>query len=134
MIENLLFFTAPSNDIELYVKTLSSFHLRAALANLRCSGHNLSIEKGRHANIERSLRICNCCNTGQIEDEYHFISICSSFSDIRLSYIPDMAQNPSYHSFTQLFQSKNVVNLSKYIFAAFKKRKEILKDDIDMLY
>jgi hypothetical protein len=43
---------------EVYLSTLSSFKLRNALAKLRCSSHDLQIEKGRHLAIPQQERIC----------------------------------------------------------------------------
>ena len=40
---------------------------RNVLCRFRCSGHNFMIEKGRHLNIERSLRLCQFCNSNVIE-------------------------------------------------------------------
>ena len=42
------------------------------LCKFRCSGLNLMIEKGRHLNIDRNLRLCQFCNSNVKEDEYHF--------------------------------------------------------------
>ena len=42
------------------------------LCKFRCSGLNFMIEKGRHLNIDRSLRLCQFCNSNVIENEYHF--------------------------------------------------------------
>ena len=41
----------------------------------RLSNHNLMIEKGRHRNVDESLRFCPFCpNT--VEDEIHFLLQC----------------------------------------------------------
>ena len=60
-----------SFEYEKYLEVLNSKELNG-LCRFRCSGHNLMIEKGRHLNIERSLRLCQFCNANVIEDEYHF--------------------------------------------------------------
>jgi hypothetical protein len=45
--------------------------------------HSLNIETGRYYNIDRHARICNMCKNNNIEDEYHFISECSKYMEIR---------------------------------------------------
>ena len=32
-------------------------------------------------------RYCLCCNSNDIEDEFHFVCVCPSFNDIRKKYI-----------------------------------------------
>ena len=48
---------------------------RKMLANFRCSGHNLTVEKGRHTRVEMECRFCSFClerNVFSIEDEFRF--------------------------------------------------------------
>ena len=41
-------------------------------------------------------RCCLCCDTRDLEDEYHFIYICSCYVVIRRKYLhKDLYQNPS---------------------------------------
>ena len=53
---------------EKYLKCIKADSRRISLARLRCSAHKLAIEEGRLRNIERSLRLCQFCNSGAIED------------------------------------------------------------------
>ena len=46
------------------------------ITRFRISSHNLLIEMGRHRNVQRRNRTCQFCNTGEIEDEFHFILKC----------------------------------------------------------
>ena len=70
---------------EKYLECITNTNHRTKLARFRCSSHNLEIEIGRYnyRRVERQNRACRCCNVGMIEDEYHFLLVCSSFSDIR---------------------------------------------------
>ena len=61
--------SSPYLKPEKYLHVINSFWARKHLA----------IEKGRHAKLERHRRICNMCNLGCVEDEYHFILICPKF-------------------------------------------------------
>ena len=85
------------------------FYLRKAFARFRTSSHKLSIEIGRHHNINRADRICNFCfnqhNTITIEDEYHAFFICPKFDALRETYlIPWYRQGDSRPEFFRLMQ------------------------------
>ena len=60
---------------------------RCHLARLRISAHTLAIETGRHARpkVPVNQRVCQMCNSGSIEDEMHFVTICDKFRQIRQS-------------------------------------------------
>ncbi len=53
-------------------------NLRVHLVKLRISVHPLRIQTGRYArnNTPRNERYCLCCNSRDIEDEFHFVCIC----------------------------------------------------------
>ena len=55
------------------------------LSRLRMSAHDLRIQSGRFSSnrIRREERYCLCCNSSDIEDEYHFILICPCFNELR---------------------------------------------------
>ena len=102
--------------------------LRIALSRLRLSSHPLLIETGRYGNnrTERRLRLCTFCNTGDIEDEFHFIVICPLYTDIRKIYIDRYYyKKPSVFKFTELMNSSDdvkLLKLGKFIFKAFSIR------------
>ena len=52
---------------------------RNTIAKLRLSSHPLLIETGRYTGIPRAERICGHCNSRDIEDEYHFVLLCSKY-------------------------------------------------------
>ena len=73
-------------DVESYISFDIPYELRAILANFRCSGHKLMIEKGRHDDIDAQFRFCPICITDNIhimEDEYHFFFECTVYEHIR---------------------------------------------------
>ena len=102
---------------------------RVALSKLRLSAHSLLIETGRYARskIDRSERRCTFCDTGDLEDEYHFTLICSRYIEIRRLYLKQYYyRHPSVHKFIQLMQTSNkkeLKNLCRYLFEAFNIRK-----------
>ena len=60
-----------------YVDILKNKNERAMLSKLRISAHKLAIEGGRYLNIPKHERICTACNSGEVEDEEHFLLNCS---------------------------------------------------------
>ncbi|XP_052255506.1 uncharacterized protein LOC127861165 [Dreissena polymorpha] len=63
--------------------------LRTQFVKLRISVHSLRIQTGRYGrnNIPRNERYCVCCNSRDIEDEFHFVCICPCFSVLRQKYL-----------------------------------------------
>ena len=53
---------------------------RKLLARLRCSSSELNIERERWDNIRREDRKCRVCDTGQVEDEKHFLLDCHGYN------------------------------------------------------
>ena len=110
--------------------------LRFYISRFRLSAHSLRIQSGRYARnaIPRNERYCLCCQTANIEDIFHFILICPCYRELRERYINNYYYHrPSMYKLTELFKSSNMtilVNLSKYIKVALKKRSNILNNDI----
>ena len=74
-------------DVESYISLDIPYELRAILANFRCSGHKLMIEKGRNDDIDAQFRFCPICITDNIhimEDEYHFFFECTAYEHIHI--------------------------------------------------
>ena len=86
------------------------------------------METGRYQNIELSRRICTICRQC-IEDEFHFILVCPKYKELRVKFIKKYYwSRPSVFKFIELLSLKNIkqlTNLGKYIFNAFKIRDNI---------
>ena len=117
---------------ERYLDLVTIRKFRHSLAQIRTRHHDLEIERGRYRNIPRNQRLCRIC-LDTVEDEYHFILRCNGYNDIRNTYLPYKFYNPpSLHKFNLLMssQSANIIqSLALFIFHAFKKRNELLKQD-----
>ena len=113
--------------LETYLNCLPK-HLRYFLAKLRLSSHSLRIETGRYSRpkIERSQRYCELCANLELEDEYHFVIVCTIHNDLRKLYIKKYyTTRPSFFKFCQLMQSQNrkeLYNLVLYIKLAMNRR------------
>jgi len=55
---------------------------RKALAQLRAGSHWLGVESGRHvaAALHRSQRLCQRCDSGEVDDEAHMVFRCAALS------------------------------------------------------
>ena len=69
-----------------YVDILYRKTDRSTLCKIRLSAHNLEIEKGRQLSIPTNERLCKICNSGNIEDEQHFLFSCHKYSFVRDQY------------------------------------------------
>ena len=65
-----------------------------------------------------------------IEDEYHFICICSPFSDLRKKFLPeDVINNPNEQNLLLLMNSQDPIvirSLAVYVNEAFKLRMNLI--------
>ena len=70
--------------------------------------------------VIRAQRICTLFNKSDIEDEYHFVLVCSVYSILRQEYIrPYYYNRPSVYKFTLLMQTKQqgvLQKLGKYVY------------------
>ena len=97
---------------EPYLNILTDKDLRKHYARLRTSSHTLHIETGRFIKTPPELRLCQLCESGEIEDETHFLTTCSLYKSERdklFTYIENTCQN-----FTHL----NPVNKLIWLFSA----------------
>ena len=133
-----------STQLKLYSHVKTSFccedylncipkSLRYHLSRLRMSAHDLRIQSGRFARnrIRREERYCLCCNSSDIEDEYHFIIICPCFNEIRKKYVNDFyTKRPSVFKFMNLLSETDkgtVYKLAQYIKEASAQRTLLLR-------
>jgi hypothetical protein len=65
-----------------YLEEIKSKANRRMLACLGTGSHTLRVDTGWWAGKARSSRVCPICNSGAIENEYHFIFECP-YGEIR---------------------------------------------------
>ena len=70
-------------SMEPYLTKIKNPSIRRTFSKFRISNHKLLIERGRYENIPRENRLCKVCNSGEIEDEYHFTLTCPEYIDLR---------------------------------------------------
>jgi hypothetical protein len=82
------------------------------------------VEKGRNFNIDRGHRDCMYCES-MLEDEYHFLIVCSLYATLRYYYIPlYLYQYPNVEKFYSLIVTKDkslICYVAMYIHNAMKE-------------
>ena len=123
---------------EKYLEIIKNRKLRKLYAKFRLSGHNLSIETGRHQYpvIPVEERICPCCTLNVIEDEYHFFTNCmlyhhervELFSKLILHCGSEMLCDDSYQTFKNLMSCDNegLFYICMFLKKCTRKRNSIL--------
>ena len=126
-----LFYRNFSFGHKTYLDFVSVGKHRFALSRLRLSSHRLEVETGRWARpnaIPFEERRCTSCHS--LEDEFHFVLECSRYNDLRTMYIPNYyRRRPNMFKLVELFKSeskKTQINLSLYVFKAFKVREQFV--------
>ena len=93
-----LLFSLFVDVLELYLQQDVHDGIHRDVRDSRLSVHPLRMQTGRYGRprIVPEERYCLCCGARDIEDEYHFICICSCYVVIRRKYLhKDLYQNPS---------------------------------------
>ena len=93
---------------ERYVVIINNKIERSLVAKLRCGILKLKIETGRFINLPLNERICELCDTGDVEDEKHFVCICPRYSNERRAFYETLSNiDPS---FSRLDSTHDVFN------------------------
>ena len=69
--------------LETFLANSLTFEYRKVLSKFRCSDHKLLIEVGRHKGLQVEQRLCKMCHLNLVEDEFHFLTICPAYDNLR---------------------------------------------------
>ena len=74
---------------EKYLSNIYNDHERFNMTRLRTSNHRLHFETGRYTTPKTPIneRVCKNCDTGQVEDEKHFLLLCPKYNELRANHI-----------------------------------------------
>ena len=98
------------------------------------------IESGRYTNppIARENRTCPLCKNNDVENEYHFLFQCQSYSDIRRNLFNNISKTitnfnhiNSQEKAKEIFKTKDdsiYLSLGKFILNSFKIRTNTLEN------
>ncbi len=90
----------------------------------------LHIETGRFRNVNVEEKVCQVCNNGDVENEFHFVSICNAYTTLR-NAMYDKINDLTFYNITDIdkfvsLMKKDWKQLSKYIETAWDYRNSIL--------
>ena len=119
-------------EAEHYVTSIIPRWERSVFAKLRCGILPLHIETGCYNNTKPEFRVCELCDTNEIEDEKHFVCICTLYKDLREKLYAkiretniEFEQMSTDEKFEYLLSKKQCL-VSKFAFEAFVKRRQKL--------
>jgi len=99
--------------IEKYITKFPD-NLRIIMSKFRMCNHKLPVELGRHNNIDRKFRFCTKCNTRDIGDEFHYMFLCTFFSQEREKLLPKNSyRKPSVKNFCDVMSTDSNKTLLK---------------------
>ncbi len=101
---------------------------RSLISQLRLGILPLRIETGRYHNLNEAERICELCDSNQVENEHHFLFECGLYNDERI--VMETAMNASFNDLnvTEKFDLvfKHPYSLGRYMVKSFNTRKSKL--------
>ncbi len=71
----------------------------------------LHIETGRFKNVKVEERVCQVCNNGDVENEFHFVSICNAYKTLG-NVMYDKINGVTFYNMTDI--DKFVYLMRKY--------------------
>ena len=103
--------------------------MRKSFVDYRLCNNKLPIELGRWANIDRSLRKGNLCNSGTVGDEFHYVLECCFFGFDRKIFLPHIKKKPvNCFTYANVFNDTNsrrlrrLCNFLKIFIDTFRSR------------
>ena len=78
---------------------------------IRINNHKLMIETGKYNQTPHNDRFCAVCNSGIIEDEFHFLLHCPKYSIPSEKFYNQIQHN--FVDFNQLFCTELIIKLMK---------------------
>ena len=109
--KKLQFYSLFKHDYKIssYLDLIRNSANRKDLVKIRISNHKLMIETGRYNQTSRNDRLCPICNSGIIEDEFHFLFHCPKYSIPREKFYNQIQQN--FVDFNQLSYTELIIKL-----------------------
>lgn len=100
---------------------LLPYYQRKTIAKLRCSTHDLEIERDRHRQNKKLAeeRLCTKCTDKVVEDESHYLAYCTAYNALRSKY-GYIDKNP-----VEIMNDINQNKLAIYLSKCSDLRKEI---------
>ena len=116
-------------ETENYVKSYLPKQERSFLAQLRCGVLPIRIETGRFNGLKPEERVCQLCNSGEMEDEKHFILTCDRYTNQRQILFRHLSNAFNLLDSNQKFKyliTQEYRHVAKYITQSFLYRRNFL--------
>ena len=134
--KKLIVYKLIKNDyrIEPHLIYLNNKKHQRALTRLRVRSHKLNIELGRHSRppIPRANRLCNFCNSKEVDDEIHFLTKYEFHIETRYHLFDEIQRHQHIsHNLSpeNLYQcvmtsksDKVLATIAKFTYFGFKRR------------
>ena len=85
----------------------------SAVFGLRCGTNRLRIETGRWKREKEEERICKFCDSGEVENEIHFVVTCENYGDLRHKFYSDVLA--ATRGQLNLYSSLNKLEIFRFI-------------------
>ncbi len=106
---------------------------RSVLSKIKLGVLPLAIETGRWKDVPLEKRLCAVCNSGNLENEYHFMLFCEGFKDTRTKYLQEVVDKTEVciagmeaDMLKALLSSEAVKITARYAEIMFTERKDAL--------
>ncbi len=105
---------------------------RSLISQLRLGILPLRIETGRFSNLDEEERTCLVCNSGEIENEKHFLFECDFYLSERNRLENDIECNFANLDLKDKFKTifEHPFRLAKYVKSAFLKRRQKIYNSV----
>ena len=104
---------------EKYISEISPYCFRVAITQLRFNVLPLNNNAHRYSNVLKE-KMCPFCRNA-IKNEYHFISECPYYKDLRNRFLPDVTRLPM-EVLMKVSNSSHRYQMSRYVFLAMDRR------------
>ena len=135
-----------SHCLETYIQCLSVKKYQQAISRFRVSSHRLGIELGRHykPRLPVEQRLCNFCNSRNLDDELHFLIKCEFHTNARKTFYLVLDKNicnfeslPDDDKFRAILTSPKedvIFSLGKFIHDGFKSRELFQRNSLSNIF
>ena len=90
--------------------------LAKSFCHFRSLNHKVPIEWGRVVGTSRDDRLCELCFLVKIGNEYHYLLVCTYFSDARMVYLPrNLLSRPNTDTFRKVICPVAIQDLFKVV-------------------
>ena len=116
-------------DVEPYVKHCNVRQNRSLMAQIRCGVLPIRLETGRFCRLPVENRLCELCNLGKVEDEFHFVMECSLYQGERERFFNTLNVNTRDDNKEEVFRvlfRNNWREVTLYLKNIWKKRQDKL--------